>query len=36
MVYVLGKDKINIPDKDIDKLMNGLGVSKEEAIECWL
>lgn len=36
MVYVLGKEKINIPDKDIDKLMNGLGVSKEEAIECWL
>lgn len=36
MVYVLGKDKINIPDKDIDKLMNGLGISKEEAIECWL
>lgn len=27
---------LNIPDKDLEKLTKGLGVSQEEAIEIWL
>lgn len=27
---------LNIPDKELEKLVKGLGVSQEEAIEIWL
>lgn len=36
MVYEINGKKLNIPDKDIDKLMKALSITKEEAIECWL
>ena len=36
MIYNLDKKTINIPDKAIDKYMNSLGLTKEEAIQTWL
>ena len=36
MKYILNGKAINIPDKDIEKSMKVLGISKEEAIQMWL
>lgn len=36
MKYEFNGKMINIPDKDIEKLMSALELTKEEAIETWL
>lgn len=36
MKYDFNGKMINIPDKDIEKLMSALELTKEEAIETWL
>ena len=36
MKYNFNGKAINIPDKDIEKLMSALELTKEEAIETWL
>ena len=35
-IYDFNGKKISIPNADIDKLVNTLGITKDEAIECWL
>lgn len=36
MKYMFKDKEINIPDKEIDNLMNTLDLTEEEAIETWL
>lgn len=36
MQYILNKKKINIPDKEIEKSMRLLEITKDEAIQMWL
>lgn len=36
MIYNLNGKNINIPDKEIEKAMKSLELTKEEAIEMWL
>lgn len=36
MIYNFNGKNINIPDKEIDKAMKSLELTKEEAIEMWL
>ena len=36
MIYNFNGKNINIPDKEIDKAMKSLDLTKEEAIEMWL
>lgn len=36
MYYILNDKKINIPDKEIEKSMRVLEISKDEAIQMWL
>lgn len=36
MVYDFNGKSVTIPDKEIDKLMKNLELTKEEAIETWL
>ena len=36
MKYTFNDKTINIPDKDIERLMNTLNISQEDAIETWL
>ena len=36
MKYIIGKKEIDIPEKEIDKLMDSLDISKDEAIQTWL
>ena len=36
MKYIIGKKEINIPEKEIEKLVNSLDISEDEAIQTWL
>ena len=36
MIYNFNGKNINIPDKEIEKAMKSLELTKEEAIEMWL
>lgn len=36
MKYIIGKKEIDIPEKEIDKLMDSLDISEDEAIQTWL
>lgn len=36
MYYILNDKKINIPDKEIEKSMKLLDISKDDAIQMWL
>lgn len=36
MKYDFGGKILNIPDKDLELLENKLGISRNEAIQCWL
>lgn len=36
MKYIIGKKEINIPEKEIEKLVNSLNISEDEAIQTWL
>ena len=36
MKYVVNKKEIEIPDEEIEKLMNTLDLTREEAINTWL
>lgn len=36
MIYKLNNKQINIPDEDIDNLVDTLEISMEEAIQTWL
>lgn len=36
MKYEFEGKILNIPDKDLENLETNLGITKEEAIECWL
>ena len=36
MKYIVGKKEINIPEKEIEKLVNSLDISEDEAIQTWL
>lgn len=35
-IYDFNGKKLSIPNTEIDKLVSTLGISKDEAIECWL
>lgn len=36
MKYIIGKKEIDIPEKEIDKLMDSLDISEDEAVQTWL
>lgn len=36
MKYIIGKKEIDISEKEIDKLMDSLDISEDEAIQTWL
>lgn len=36
MKYIIGKKEIDIPEKEIDKLIDSLDISEDEAIQTWL
>ena len=36
MTYELNNKKIRVPDTDIDNLVKGLNISKDEALQIWL
>lgn len=36
MKYIVGKKEIDIPEKEIDKLMDSLDISEDEAVQTWL
>ena len=36
MKYIIGKKEINIPEKEIEKLVDSLDISEDEAIQTWL
>lgn len=36
MKYIIGKKEINIPEEEIEKLVNSLDISEDEAVQTWL
>ena len=36
MKYIVGKKEINVPEDEIEKLMNSLDISEDEAVQTWL
>lgn len=36
MKYIVGKKEINIPEGEIEKLMDSLDISEDEAVQTWL
>ena len=36
MKYIVGKKEINVPEDEIEKLMDSLDISKDEAVQTWL
>ena len=36
MKYIIGKKEIDILEKEIDKLMDSLDISEDEAVQTWL
>lgn len=36
MKYIIGKKEVDIPEKEIDKLMDSLDISEDEAVQTWL
>ena len=36
MKYIVGKKEINVPEDEIEKLMDSLDISEDEAVQTWL
>lgn len=36
MKYIIGKKEIDIPEKEIEKLVDSLDISEDEAVQTWL
>lgn len=36
MKYIVGKKEINVPEDEIEKLMDSLDISENEAVQTWL
>ena len=36
MKYIVGKKEINVPEEEIEKLMDSLDISEDEAVQTWL
>lgn len=36
MKYIVGKKEINVPEDEIEKLMDSLDINEDEAVQTWL